>query len=562
MNYNMKKYILILGSLAALLVVSCGKMLEVTPPNAITDEQVNFLMENGTDQQKQAIPASISAPMVKYFNMWNIPCGSTGALAPMTYCYQGIEWARTLQGNDVAFGYNTQTNQLAGSPYYDGSAQYKNGDFVGNYAHWAGYAYSIGQANLLLSYMTKEWAAQSDFYKDGRARGLCVRAYSYMCLMEEYCQPYLSGGKDKLGMSLYDTYNPLQEPVERSSATKTWEFIKGDLEEAISLLTAIDKGYTTAYDQLEDFDLGLANFLLARACVLSGDWSRAITACDAIINSGKYDFIKQAYYGGHNSGADMSPENLEFLPENNAFTALKRNPECILGYRKTSSYNPSKQDNLCAHFTRLANPFGTYSASASCARIDDRLYNKIADNDFRKDAFYTEQIDNYNFLGNSLGIVPSYCALKFACTYGIKDGGETHSSADLVGENEFCKFRLSEVYLMKAEAQAQSGKGEDAKATLNKLLAARTRTGATTLTCDNYPSMAGMTALQMVQLQYRIEMWGENGREYFNNKRWNINVDRTGSKTHVATGMKLSWQEMTIDFPTNEKENNPKLVLD
>ncbi len=66
----------------------------------------------------------------------------------------------------------------------------------------------------------------------------------------------------------------------------------------------------------------------------------------------------------------------------------------------------------------------------------------------------------------------------------------------------------------------------------------------------------------LVQLQYRIEMWGENGREYFNNKRWNINVDRTGSKTHVATGMKLSWQEMTIDFPTNEKENNPNLVLD
>ena len=73
---------------------------------------------------------------------------------------------------------------------------------------------------------------------------------------------------------------------------------------------------------------------------------------------------------------------------------------------------------------------------------------------------------------------------------------------------------------------------------------------------------AGLSALQMVQLQYRIEMWGENGREYFNNKRWNINVDRTGSTTHVATGMKLSWQDMTIEFPVNEKENNPLLVLD
>lgn len=556
----MKKYILILSALTVL--VSCGKMLDVTPPNAITEEQVQNLMVNGTEAQQQMVLNAIASPMVKYFNYWNIPCGSTGALAPMTYCYQGIEWARTLQGNDVAFGYNTQTNQLAGSPYYDGTAQFKNGDFVGNYAHWAGYAYSISQANLLLGYMTKEAAANSNLAKDGRIRGLCVRAYSYMCLMEEYCQPYLSGGKEKLGMSLYTEYSPGQDPVARSSAEETWNFIKTDLQEAVTLADQEGIGFTTDYNKLEDFDAGIANFLLARACILTGDWAKAITACDAIINSGAYSFIKQQYYGGHNSGTDMAPENLQFLPEDNAFTALKRNPECILGYIKTSSYNPSTQANLCAHFTRLANPFGTYSASASCARIDDRLYNKIADNDFRKDAFYTEQITNYNFLGNGLGVVPSYCALKFAATYGIKDGGEDHSSLSEVGENEFCKFRLSEVYLMKAEAQAQSGNESGAKSTLNALLAARTKEGAPTLTCDNYPSMAGISALDMVKLQYRIEMWGENGREYFNNKRWNINVNRAGSTTHVATNVTLSWQDMTIDIPTNEIENNPLCVKD
>ena len=558
----MKKYILILGSLVALLATSCGKMLEVTPPNNITDEQIQDLLVNGTDAQRQMVLNAIAAPMAKYFNYWNIPCGSTGALAPMTYCYQGIEWARTLQGNDVAFGYNTQTNQLAGSPYYDGTAQFKNGDFVGNYAHWAGYAYCINQANLLLGNMTKEAAAQSALAKDGRVRGLLIRAYSYMCLMEEYCQPYLSGGKDKLGMSLYDTYSPAQAPVARSSATETWKFIKDDLEEAVSLAGAEGIGYTTDYDKLEDFDLGIANFLLARACILSGDWSKAITACDAIIGSKAYSFIKEANYGGHNSGGSMDPDKLEFLPENNAFTALKKNPECIFGYRKTSSYNPSTQSDLCAHFTRLANPFGTYSASNSCARIDDRLYNKIADNDFRKDAFYTKEIVNYSFKGSSLGVVPSYCPLKFAATYGIKDGGESHSDPSLVDEQEFCKFRLAEVYLMKAEAQAQNNDPNGAKTTLNALLAARTKTGATALTCDTYPSMSGLSALEMVQLQYRIEMWGENGREYFNNKRWNINVNRAGSTTHVATGMTLNWQDMTIEFPVNEKENNPLLVLD
>lgn len=561
----MKKIISILvcSILFLALASSCAKMLDVAPPNDLTDEQISELLLNGSDAQKQMVLNAIASPMAKYFNFWKIEApGNTGALAPMVYCYQGIEWARTLQGNDVAFGYNNQTDQLAGSPYYDGTADFRNGNFTGNMAHWYGYAYCLNQANLVLGYMTKEAAAASAFAKDGRVRGLLVRAYSYMCLMEEYCQPFLSGGSEKLGMSLYTVYDPAQTPVARSSAADTWKFIKDDLEEAVALAEAEGIGYTTDYAQLEDFDLGIANFLLARACILTGDWAKAVKACDAIIKSGKYSLIKEANYGGHNSGADMSPGKLEFLPENNAFTGLKKNPECIFGYIKTSSYNPSKQNDLAAHFTRLANPFGTYSAAASCARIDDRLYNQIADNDFRKDAFYTEQIIDYNFKGNSLGNVPSYAPLKFAATYGIADGGASHLAVGDVDLQEFCKFRLAEVYLMKAEAEAMSNQESAAKKTLNELLAARTKTGKPVLTCDNYPSMAGLSVMKMVQLQYRIELWGENGREYFNNKRWNIDVDRTGSTTHVMKNMKLSWKDMTLEIPSKELEDNTLCIQD
>lgn len=564
MHMNMKKIISIFCcSILFLGLASCGKMLDVAPPNALTDEQIKDLLTNGTDAQKQMVLNAIASPMAKYFNLWHIDSPvSAGVLAPMVYCYQGIEWARTLQGNDVAFGYNSQTNQLAGSPYYDGTAAFRNGEFAGNHAHWYGYAYCLNQANLVLGYMTKEAAAGSPFAKDGRVRGLLIRAYSYMCLMEEYCQPYLSGGSEKLGMSLYTVYDPGQAPVARSSAADTWKFIKDDLEEAVALAEAEGIGYTTDYDKLEDFDLGIANFLLARACILTGDWAKAVKACDAIIKSGRYRFIEEACYGGHNTGADMSPEKLEFLPERNAFTGLRNNPECIFGYIKTSAFNPHDQKNIASYFTRLANPFGTYSASASCARIDDRLYKQIADNDFRKDAFTTEQIVNYSFKGSSLGNVPSYAALKFAATYGIADGGQSHLTVGAVDEQEFCKFRLAEVYLMKAEAEAMSGQEAAAKNTLNELLAARTRAGMPALTCDTYPSMAGLSVMKMVQLQYRIEMWGENGREYFNNKRWNINVDRTGSTTHVAKDMKLNWKDMTLDIPAKELEDNKLCVQD
>jgi hypothetical protein len=71
--------------------------------------------------------------------------------------------------------------------------------------------------------------------------------------------------------------------------------------------------------------------------------------------------------------------------------------------------------------------------------------------------------------------------------------------------------------------------------------------------------MAGMTALQMVQLQTRIELWGENGREFFNNKRWNIPVDRSASVNHVDKST-YSVVNMTLQIPEQEMLYNPLCV--
>ena len=556
----MKKSILILTSVLGMFVASsCAKQLEVTPPNKIYDEQIQDLMENGSTDQKNLVLNAIASPFAKYLNYWAIDCGSTGALAPMTYCYQGIEWARTLQGNDVVTGEsNGTTNGLAGTAYYEGSANFANASDVGNAAHWFGYAYGLNQANLLLSYMSETAAKNSDSAADGRVRGLVVRAYSYMRLTEEYCKAYLDGGKEGAGMSLYTVYDPGQSPVARSTGEETWNFIISDLKEAVQLCKDHNVGYTTAYDSLEDFDLGLCQYLLGLAYVETGQWAAAASVLSELVNSGAYSFIAEANYGGHNEGTNLT-DDAKFYPEKNAFTGLQVNPEVIFGYIKTSSYNPVTQANLAHHFSRLANPFGTYSASGSTARIDDQLYNKIDANDFRKDAFYTEAITNFNFKGNSPGRVCSYSALKYAANYGIQDGGAGHSDESLVDEVEFCKFRYSDAVLLLAEAYAQNNDATNAKKYLNLLLKARTKSGAPTLTCDNYSSMAGMTALQMVQLQYRIEMWGENGREYFNNKRWGISVNRSASNVHWAKSYTLTPDQMILNIPQKEVENNPYL---
>jgi hypothetical protein len=117
-------------------------------------------------------------------------------------------------------------------------------------------------------------------------------------------------------------------------------------------------------------------------------------------------------------------------------------------------------------------------------------------------------------------------------------------------------MRTSEVLLMKAEAQAKNSNENGAKATLNTLLAARTKNGQTTLTCDTYGGGA-TSVLDMVKLQWRIEMWGENGLEYYNNKRWGVDAVRAG--TNHINDFTITVDKMTLDIPANETLYNPYL---
>jgi hypothetical protein len=150
--------------------------------------------------------------------------------------------------------------------------------------------------------------------------------------------------------------------------------------------------------------------------------------------------------------------------------------------------------------------------------------------------------------------IPMYTNLKFAATHGLGSDDKKN-----VGRVSCYYMRSSEVLLMKAEAQAQNKDDQSAKQTLNTLLAARTKAGQATLTCDNYTSMQGLSTLEMVQFQTRLELWGEGGREFYNNKRWNIAVGRAGSATHVDKST-YPVSKMTLQIPLDEMLYNNKMV--
>lgn len=534
--------------LFAFFLYSC-ESLDVTPPNDITDEQIKEIL-NGSDNAKiQLVLKAIGASLQNDFNIYGKTYTAYSSYPQNSQYNQ--DFMRNLMGNDVVCGSPSTSKAFSetysiASPFY--LAEY-------DWPFWALPVDCITDANKALNYLTEEIAEKNEAVKSYRGHALSLRAYGYMLLMERFQKAYTNGGKNGRGMPIYKAYK-INDNERIASAQETYEFILKDLKEAVACLKETT-GYTT--DAVNDIDLGVAQYLLARAAIWYGDWQTCITACQDIATH-YTGFIKEANYGGKASdGAAIVAGTKEILAQDNAFFSLKVNPEAIMGFSTGEAANTT----LFYGFTNIfagkmidsnGNDCGTAGYGQEWPCIDSRLYVRMDDRDFRKDNFTTEEmvyaykIDKEgNTEKRSIGKLAN---MKFAATICLNS-----TARDVNGYCDNIVIRSSEVYLMLAEAYAHAGKELQAKETLNKLLAARTRAGERPLTCDNYSSMKDMSALEMVQFQERIEMWCEKGLEFYNNKRWNISVNREGSENHYHK-IALSVDNMTLQIPTAEANAN------
>jgi len=534
----MKKYLFILA-FVGVLVSSCADKLNITPPSQITEEQIKELLASGDDATIKQVLGGLADALPAYFHVSAI--AGTGSADGRYYTNQGLDCMRNLEGNDIVFGTKTVSNAF-------GYAEYNFNDFTSvavdkNPPYWYYCWNNITTANKIMEYLSDDIVGENKVLKEYKARALTLRAFSYNYLMENYQDAYLQGGKEKLGLMLYDKYSPTQAYKARSTAEETYDFIKADITTAVKLFNEAGTGITAI---TTDIDLAVADFILARVALWTGDWTTVVTACNEIM--GTYSsLMTESVYVAQNVGGTNLDTPAKYLADNSGFLNIAVNPEVILGWPKANSV---KAHN--AWMNSYGGGSGGVSGFYQC--IDNQLYEKLAEDDYRKDNFLAADYGDFSYPPNAVkSWIPKYANIKFANTHGV---GSATATTNTAGDVADYYMRTSEVLLMKAEAQAQSGDSPAAKTTLNTLLSARTRTGATPMTCDTYPAMAGMTALQMVQLQSRIELWGEGGREFYNNKRWNIPVDRTNSANHVVkTTYPVSG--MTLQIPENEMNNNP-----
>lgn len=544
----MKKYLIALSALA-FATTSCYEKLNIAPPNAITNEMIQELLKTANEEDTKTILGAIADGLKPHMYGGGYNTRYSGA-ADGSWSGQ---WAlRLLSGNDVGLGYLSAPQ---GDDYY-GCANLNGADQMDVLSYWHRAFTLTNAANKVSVLLNEDLIAANptnNVLKQYYGYVLSLRAFGYLYAMENF-------GTKSLGMPIYDTYNFSQPQKDRAPAKETYDSIIRWASRADELFQIAGVGFT-AQDN-SDFTRGLTCYIIARASLLAADseganastyLTQAIAACDKMINSGATLMTEDQYVQKESEPyVEGGVEYPVYKAETNGFMNFDINPEALYGF----GWQYGGGGSLFS--------YGNFLTS-SC-RIDDRLYLKIDDNDYRKDNFHPEGGQTFTSPGNESFIdggtlleVGTYWNTKFANNVGLES---QVGNSNVVNRNrgDFSFVRLSEAILMKAEAQARQGDDGGAKTTLNTLLAARTRTGATPLTCDTYSSMSGLSALEMVQLQTRIEMWGEKGLEWYNNRRWNIPVNRSGSTVHWNPSTTYPVSGMTLKIPSEELTGSPGMV--
>lgn len=542
---------------AALLVAgvsACSSRLDVNNPNYFTKDDIDNILQGDDEEKKDKVVAGLVSVLPGYINIYN--AALNGGYSNGYANESNFELRRFMQSGDVVEG--SSANKGTYNQWYQNSPSvtyWQTNDDIQNYGYYLGPVYKITNAIKAMQYLSDDNVKEDKKMKGYQAQALTMKAIGYTMLMERYTDLQDVTSETKQGWPIYNdyAYNPATEP---KSVAETWATIKEYFDKAVKSFHESSigtKGYLSGHtsDVVYSINCAVAQYYRCRAAMDRKDWATVIDGATELL-SYYPNFIKASDYGMDQSKlASVAARNdngwcgKEYNAEENAFYNWEKNPEGIFG----SARGSSSMFWTNGGFNALkSGPSGYY-------QVDADIYNALSDNDCRKACILADDFENYpiySYENNDSTwfsyTMPKYTSLKWAASSSIGHNGEMHDNKYTVSDNIY--LRTSAVWLMLAEAYAQSGQDAMAKQTLNKLLEARTIEGRPTMTCDN--TMAGMSTMDMVKLQWRIEMWGEGDWAFYNQKRWGTQHKRGAnhwSKTQIS--------HFTWEIPQKERIGNP-----
>ncbi len=295
-----------------------------------------------------------------------------------------------------------------------------------------------------------------------------IRAYNYFYLVNLWAQTYsdpINGASKNLGVPLIleasdDPFSSTTQ-IPRSTVKEVYDQIEKDLLDAE---TKLPLSYTgDAYTNVARATKGAARGLLMRMYLYEGNWAKAISFADAIINSNLYVL-------------NAAPE----IPFRNYTTK-----ESIFSVAFSGSNNPDRNNSLAAHYSPSVR--GDISLSTAFINLMDTLI------DLRYKNLVIKTIK-----GTGTAATQYFWTIKYT------------SFADWAPV-----LRYPEVLLVKAEALARQGAaGDPANVTALTLLnQVRTRSKASSLTVTTNQQL-----INVILTERRIELAFE-GQSYFDLQR-------------------------------------------
>ncbi|HEV7329884.1 MAG TPA: RagB/SusD family nutrient uptake outer membrane protein [Flavisolibacter sp.] len=324
-----------------------------------------------------------------------------------------------------------------------------------------------------------------------KGEAYALRALAYFDLVRYFARPY-NDNPSALGVPIVTTYNPDLKPA-RNTVQEVYNQIKSDLTQAYSLMTQ--------FTNSSQFSKYAARALEAKVLLTMGDYANAKTAALDVINNGGFSVVPAASYVSYWTNPAIETSKGETLLEVSS-DAVNNLAFDALGY--------------------LYSQGGNYGDLL----VSEELYALMETGDVRRNLYPT---------GNRPAGVPAIFVEKYPSIVGDRDDTKV--------------LRMSEVYLIAAEASYRTGSEPDALMYLNYI---RTRRNAT-------PSTAtGAALLDDIIEERRIELAFEGDR-YHDLQRLMLPVSRSANYPSSARTIEYSNFRRVLPIPQGEIDANPNI---
>lgn len=363
----------------------------------------------------------------------------------------------------------------------------------------------IGRCNFLLDQVDGVRQSTTDDNALDQIDQCCgevyfARALAYSELIKLYCKAYEGdeAAKNELGVVLKEHYNS-EEPVVRSSLYDSYQLVLKDLDKAADYLK-LEEGSTATLYNYPYFCEYTVYALRARVALYMKDYVAAMEYASKVIDSKKYSLTN-----ANLNSYDSSLNDYQYMWSTDNSTEIIWK----VGFT-VNSYGGA-----------LGTVFFNYDFISYKPDYVPALWviNSYSDADLRASAFFTTLTTGYDH-GLSWPLLAKYW------------GNSTFWNNNIPHVCMPKVFRLSEQYLIRAEAYCGQGDYNNAGKDITTLRNARYSTygGSTTLTKDNW--------LETIEEERVKELYME-GFRLTDLKRWHKGFTREPQQESITSGSSL-----------------------